>query len=82
MGQVPLQSFPAQRRQAVFGLGHTTVKVFRACDILSLLQLAGMHAQVAVRGFQQAIQLVETQFLVDGQSAHDAQPDSFVNEPV
>src|ERR1700722_2624029 len=58
--QVTLQRATARRRQTVFCLGQPSIKRFRANDIVRFLELARVHAQIAIRGLQQGLQLIES----------------------
>src|SRR6266704_6029684 len=55
MIQIALQCLPPCRRQTIFRFRKAPVEGFRAHDVISLFQLAGMHAQVAVCVFSNAL---------------------------
>src|SRR5882762_10671796 len=77
MIQVALQCPTPRCRQAIFRLRQAPVERFRAHDVLGLFQLASVNAQVAVGGFQQRFELVESQRAVNRQRADDTQADAF-----
>src|SRR5690606_10938188 len=68
--------------QAVLGSRHAPVEGLGARDVRRILELACVHAQVAVRRVEERLQLVEREGLVDGEGTDDAQPDALVNRPV
>src|SRR5438552_744285 len=57
--QISLERPPAGAREAKFRLGQAPVEIFHASDVLGVLELARVNAQVAIRGAQQVFQLVE-----------------------
>src|SRR5262245_37539878 len=75
MVQVALERLPARRCQPVLRFRQPPVKRFLAEDVIRLLQLARVHAQIAVGRLQQSFQLIERQRAVYRQRAHNAQPD-------
>src|SRR5690606_3710382 len=64
------------------GSRHAPVEGLGARDVRRILELACVHAQVAVRRVEERLQLVEREGLVDGEGTDDAQPDALVNRPV
>ena len=82
VGQVALQRAPSRGAQAVLGAGHPALERLGAGDVAGLLELAGVHAQVAVGGLQQPLELVEGERLVDRERAHDGEPHPLVDEAV
>src|SRR5262252_1988908 len=76
------QGSPSRGSQPVLGSRHAPLKKLYAGNVLRLLQLARVHAQVSVGCFQDAFQIVEAQRIVRRQRADDSQPDAFVNQPV
>src|SRR5712691_10455025 len=80
--QVVLQGTPAGARQPVFGLRDPSFERLRAGDVRRLLELAGVHAQVAVCGLQERLELVEAEAVVHGERAHDAEAHALVDQPV
>src|SRR2546427_2356288 len=75
MIEIALQGAAARGRQPVLGLGDAAGERLAARDVLRLLELAGVHAQVAVGRLEERLQLVEGQRVVHRQRAHDAEPD-------
>src|SRR5688572_5576597 len=80
--EVALQRLAARRGDAVLGLGYAALEEFAARHVRCLLELARMHAEIAVRGLQQRLQLVERERLIDGERADHAEPHALVNETI
>src|SRR5204863_5734394 len=80
--QVLLQGAAPGTRQPVFGLRDPSFERLRAGDVRRVLEFARVHAQVAVRGLEERLELVEAQAVVDGQRAHDAEAHPLVDQPV
>src|SRR6266446_3476579 len=80
--QVALQRAPPGGGEPILGLRYPPLERLAAGDVLRLLEPARVHAQVAVRGLEQRLELVEAQRIVHGERAHDAEPDPLVDEPV
>src|SRR5438105_5921516 len=80
--EIALQGAAARSRQPVLGLGDAAGERLAARDVLRLLQLAGVHAQVAVGRLEEPLQLVEGQRVVHRQRAHDAETHALVDQPV
>src|SRR5271155_3593245 len=57
--QVALQCPPARCRQPVFRFGEPSVKRLRTYNVIRFFELACMHAQIAVRGLQKGLELIE-----------------------
>ncbi len=68
--------------QAVLGTGNTGLEIFQAGNVFGFLEFAGVDAEVAVGGFEDAFEIVEAEAGVGGQSAYDSQADAFVNQAV
>src|SRR4051794_30149648 len=58
VGQVTLQRPPAGGAQAVLGARHPALERLGAHDVSGLFELARVHAQVAIGGLQQPLELV------------------------
>src|SRR5438094_2245997 len=82
MIEIALESAAARRCEAVFGFRHAAFKGFRAGDILRVLELARVHADVAVGGLEQLLEIVESERFVDSQRAHDAESHPLMDELV
>src|SRR5438445_120295 len=82
MIQIALQCLPPCRRQTVFRFRKAPVEGFRAHDVISLFQLARVHAQVAVGCFQQCLQFIERERAVDRQRADNTQADALMNQAI
>jgi pimeloyl-ACP methyl ester carboxylesterase len=82
VGQVLLERAPAGGGEAVFGARHPSLERLVDGDVLRVLELPGMHAQVAIRRLEQRLQLVERQPIVDGQRADDAEPQPLMDQPI
>ena len=68
--------------QTVLGLGRASLKRFRTADITRVFQLPGMHAEIAVGGLDQVLELVEGERFVGRQRADNSQPQPFMNHPI
>src|ERR1051325_6289903 len=80
--EVALERPPAEGGEAVFGLGNAGLERLVARDIARVLQLARVHAQVAVGRLEQRLELVEGELLAHGERAHDRESHPLVNEAV
>ena len=80
--QIFVERAAAGGGEPVFGPRHAIFEGLVAGDVGRFFQLAGVDAQVAVRGLQQTLQLVERQAIVHGERADDAEPEPLVNQPV
>ena len=49
---------------------------------MRLLELARMHAEVSVSGFEHALEIVEAQRIVGGQRADDSQANALMDQSV
>jgi len=80
--EILFQRQPAFFRKPVFRARCPVVECFAADDIPGVLELSGMHAQVAVRGFQHPFQIGKCEHFPCGKCADDAQSDPFMDQPV
>src|SRR5688500_3485188 len=80
--EVALQRLPPSPGEPELGSRHPAFEGFVAAQVSRFLQLAGMHAQIAVGGAEQMLELVEGEGLVDRERTHDRQPDPLVDQPV
>src|SRR5262249_23129188 len=64
------------------GAGPPPLEALDARDVLRLLQLSRVHAQVPVGRAHEGLQLVEGEGVGGGQRAHDAEPHAVVDEVV
>jgi len=53
-----------------------------ANDVAGVLKLAGVHAEVAVAGVKQALEIGEAEGVVDSESADDAEAKPLVDDAV
>jgi len=72
----------ARGSKAIFGPRDASFKKLIAGNVLCLLQLAGVNAEIAVGGLEHALEVVEAERLVGGEGADDAEPDALVNQAV
>ena len=77
--EVALERATARGSEAVLGPRNAPVEPLRADDVRGLLELAGVHAQVAVARLEQRFELVEREALAHGEGAHDREPHALVN---
>src|SRR5690606_11613720 len=80
--QITLQLAPPFRPQPVLGARDPPPEGLTALDVAGLLQAARVHAEVAVRGVEQALEVVEAELVVDREGAHDAEAHALVDDPV
>ena len=52
--------------EAIFGAGDAAFEIFQAGDVLGSLQLAGVDAEIAVGGFENALEVAEAEAGVGG----------------
>src|SRR5207247_384964 len=72
----------ADRSEAELGARHPAFERLDAFDVAGLFEAAGVHAEVAVGGADQVLELVEGERLGHRERAHDGQPDPLVDEAV
>src|SRR5205823_1585876 len=75
---ISFQSFASGRGQAVFSLRRATCKRLCAAKVAGVLQLARVHAEVAVARLYRGLQLIESHRLMRRERADDSQPQTFV----
>src|ERR1700694_173210 len=80
--EIALERPPAEGGEAVFRLGDAPGERLGAGDVFRVLEFARMDAQVAIRGLEQPLELVERETLAHRQGAHDGEPDALVDQPV
>src|SRR5512143_2570896 len=80
--EIALERAPARLGEAVLGARHAPGEGFLARDVAGVLQLARVHAQVAVRGLHEPLELDEAELVGDRERAHDAETDALVDEAV
>ena len=82
VGDVFLERAPSGGGEPVFGARHAAVERLVARDVLCVLELSGVDAQVAVGGLQQPLEIVERQPVVGGQRADNAETEPLVNDAI
>jgi len=80
--EVLRQGAAAGGGEAIFGARDASFEKLYAGDVLRLFELAGVDAQIAVRGLEYAFEIVEAERLVSGESAHDSQANALVNQAI
>src|SRR5580704_15461038 len=80
--EIALERFSTGGSESILGAGHPPLERFGAGNVRGLFQLAGVDAEVAVGGIEQFLQLIESERLVDGKRAQNAQTKPFVDESV
>src|SRR5207249_5535433 len=80
--QILLERAAAGRGQAVLRARNASLEHLVARDVLRVLELARMDAEIAVGRLQQPLQVVERQPLVHRQRTDDAETKTLVNEPI
>src|SRR6476661_2061070 len=81
MIQITLERAASNCRQPVLRLRHATLERFRAGDVIRLLELARVYAQIAVGCLHQLLEVAERQRIVDGERADDSETKSLVYQP-
>src|SRR5438094_203779 len=82
VGDVLLERLPAGRGEAVFRFRHPALEAFLDGDVARVFELARVHAEVAVGRFEQALQIVERQRVVDRQRADDGEAHALVDDAI
>src|SRR5215208_7226532 len=82
MVEITFECATSGRRNRVLRLGNAALERLHASDVAGFLELARVHAQVAVRRLHEAFQIVERQRLVDGERAENAESKPLVDETV
>src|SRR5690348_3925472 len=82
MIEVALERAAARRRDRVFRFGHPPFEGLGAGDVIRLLQLPGVYAQVAVGRIEKLLEVVEAERVRRRQCAEDTEPDALVNETI
>jgi hypothetical protein len=72
----------AGRGQAVFGARDAAFEKFYAGNVLRFFELAGVDTEVAVRGFEHALEIIEAERVVGGEGTDDAEADALMNEAI
>src|SRR5438034_658586 len=80
--EIAFEGSTTGRRDGVLRLRHTSLEGLRARDVLRLLQLAGMNAEIAVRGAQQLFEIVEAERVCRSQRAEDTESHALVNQAI
>ena len=68
--------------EAVLGAGDAAFKKFHAGNVLRFFELAGVDAEVAVGGLEDALEVVEAEGVVGGEGADDAEANAFVDQAI
>jgi hypothetical protein len=72
----------AGRGEAIFGAGDAAFEKFYAGNVLGFFELAGVDAEIAVGGFEHALEVVEAEGIVRREGADYAKTDALVNEAI
>src|SRR3954468_7828700 len=80
--EVSFEGATTSGRDGVLRLRHASLEGFRARDVLRLLQLARMDAEIAVGGIEQLFEIVEAERVGCRQGAEDTEPHALVNQPI
>ena len=68
--------------QAIFGARNASFKKLDAGNVLGLLELAGVHAEIAVGGLEHALKVVEAQRIVGCERTDDAEANALMNQAI
>src|SRR4029453_13493772 len=82
MIQISLQGVAPGGAELISGPWHPPVEVLLADDVLCLLELPRVHAQVSVCCLEQSLELVESQRLIDRKRAQDTQPHPLMDQSI
>ena len=82
MLEVGLKSAAAGGGKPVLGARNAGFEELVATDVVRFFEFSGVNAEVAVGRFQQAAQVVEAERVIDGEGAHDTQPQALVNDAI
>src|SRR5688500_4621719 len=80
--EIALERAPPGTRQPILRSRHPSLERFRAADVLGVLQLAGVDAEVAIGCLHELLQVVEAELIVHGEGAHDAKAHAFVDKTI
>ena len=70
------------RREAVFGARYASLEIFQAGDVFGLFEFAGMHAEIAVSSFKDALEVVKAEAGVGCEGADDTKAHALVYKAV
>ena len=68
--------------ETVLGAGNAGFEKFQAGNVFGFFEFAGVDAEVAVGGFEDAFEVVEAEAGVGGESADNSEPDALVDQAV
>jgi len=68
--------------EAVFGAGDAGFEIFQAGNVIGFFELAGVDAEIAVGGLEDALEVLEAEAGVGGEGADDSETNALVNEAV
>src|SRR5512146_2349532 len=80
--EIALQRAPAGRGEPILRMRPARLEALAARDVLGLLELARVHAQIAIGRVQHGLELIERHGLVGRERTHDAQAHPVVNERI
>ena len=80
--EVLRQGAAARGGEAVVGARDAAFEIFQAGDVFGLFEFAGVNAEVAVGGFENAFEIVEAEAFVGGESADDSEAHALVNQTI
>jgi hypothetical protein len=80
--EVLRQGAAAGGGEAIFGARDASFEKLYAGDVLCLFEFAGVDAEIAVCGFEDAFEIVKAEGLVGGESAYDSQANALVNQAI
>lgn len=82
VAEVVFESLSTGVGDAIFGLGHTTLKAFAAHNVVNFLQLARMNAEIAVTGIEELFELGKCKHIAHRKSADNAETHALVDERI
>src|SRR6266542_3758572 len=80
--KVVLQRLAPGGGEAIFGPRKASRKVLAAGNVIGFLQLAGVHAQVAICRVEEPLEIVEGQTLAGGKRTENTQANLLVDEAI
>ena len=82
MAEIAIERFFASGGDAVIRARHATIETFAALDVAGVFELARVHAEIAVAGLQDRLELVEGQPFVHRERRDDAEAKTLVNDAI
>src|SRR5579864_5927154 len=82
MIKISIQRCATLGRDSIRALWSSTLKGLRTGQILGVLQLASVRAQVPVADVEQQLELAKADLVAHGKRAHDAKTHALIDQPI